>query len=233
MSESKLESYGQIKAAIDGAADRKYDDFNNKIVNSAYPTVGVRIPTVRKLVKSTDISRRDEILNDFFADGDKTFEGVLYAGMLAARKGDYEKTKALLGKMIPLFGSWAHVDCVVPDLDWVDKERFAADFGYLLNCDGEYEKRTFIIFMFRFVDDDGVERVFDVLRSVEYGQYYVDMGAAWLIAECLTKCYDKTLPLIESKSLPKFVHNKAIQKARESFRISDEKKAYLNGLKIK
>ena len=228
-----LESYEQVKAAIDAEADGKYDAFNNKIINSTYRTVGVRIPAMRKIVKAADIRERDGILSDFFADGDKTFESVLFAGMFAARKGDYEKTREYLKKIIPLFGSWAHVDSVMPCLDWVDKQLFASDFRYLLECDGEYEKRTYIIFMFNFADDDGVERVLETLKTVEYGQYYVDMGAAWLIAECLTKCYDKTLPLIESGTLPKFVHNKAIQKARESYRVTDERKAYLNSLKIK
>ncbi|MCH5161227.1 MAG: DNA alkylation repair protein [Clostridiales bacterium] len=228
-----LESYEQVKAAINAEANAKYDAFNNPIVNSTYRTIGVRIPVMRKIVKATDINKRDGILNDFFVDGDKTFETVLYAGMLASRKGDYGKTREYLKKIIPLFGSWAHVDCVMSCLDWVDRELFASDFRYLLTCDGEYEKRTYLIYMFNFVDDDGIERVFETLQSVEYGQYYVDMGAAWLIAECLTKCYEMTLPLIESKTLPKFVHNKAIQKARESYRITDERKASLNTLKVK
>ncbi len=228
-----LESYDEVKSAIFDAAEFKYDEFNNKIVNSSYRTVGVRIPIMRKIVKSADVNRRDEILNGFFADPDKTFESVLFAGMFAARKGDYEKTKEWLKKIIPLFGSWAHVDSVAPCLDWTDREKFAADFEYLLDCDGEYEKRTYIIFLFRFVDDSGIDKILKTLEKVKFGQYYVDMGAAWLIAECLIKCYDKTLPLIESKTLPRFVHNKAIQKARESFRIDDGKKSYLNGLKLK
>ncbi len=228
-----LESYEQVKSAIDDAACFKYDEFNNKIVNSSYRTVGVRVPIMRKIAKSADINRRDDILNSFFADTDKTFESVLFAGMFAARKGDYEKTKVWLKKIIPLFGSWAHVDSVVPCLDWTDREKFAADFEYLLDCDGEYEKRTYIIFLFRYVDESGIDKVFQTLEKLKFGQYYVDMGAAWLIAECLIKCYDRTLPIIESKTLPRFVHNKAIQKARESFRIDDGKKSQLNGLKIK
>lgn len=228
-----LESYEQVKGEIMNAGDKKYDTFNNKIVNSLYPTVGVRIPALRKIVKFTDIHKRDAILNDFFNDSEKNFETVLFAGMLAARKGEYEKTREWLKKLIPLFGSWAHVDTVLPCLDWTDREAFDKDFRYLLTQDGEYEKRTYIIFLFRYVDDSGVNKIVETLQTIVYGQYYVDMGAAWLIAECLTKCYDKILPLIEGKTLPKFVHNKAIQKARESFRIDEQKKEYLNSLKIK
>lgn len=228
-----LESYEQVKDAIMNAVDKKYDNFNNKIVNSSYPTVGVRIPALRKIVKSTDIHKRDAILDDFFNDSEKNFETVLFAGMFAARKGEYGKTREWLKKIIPLFGSWAHVDAVLPCLDWTDREEFDKDFRYLLTQDGEYEKRTYIIFLFRYVDDSGVNKIVETLQTIAYGQYYVDMGAAWLIAECLIKCYDKILPLLEGKTLPQFVHNKAIQKARESFRINEQKKEYLNSLKIK
>lgn len=143
-----LESYEQVKDAIMNAVDKRYDNFNNKIVNSSYPTVGVRIPALRKIVKSTDIHKRDAILDDFFNDSEKNFETVLFAGMLAARKGEYGKTREWLKKIIPLFGSWAHVDAVLPCLDWTDREEFDKDFRYLLTQDGEYEKRTYIIFLF-------------------------------------------------------------------------------------
>ena len=105
-----LSSYAQVKAAIMDASEKKYDDFNNKIVNSTYPTVGVRMPIMRKIVKSADINKRDEILADFFADDEKNYETVLFAGMFAARKGEYEKTRELLKKLIPLFGTLADFD---------------------------------------------------------------------------------------------------------------------------
>ena len=84
------------------------------------------------------------------------------------------------------------------------------------------------------LNDEYVDRILETLfRNVTYGQYYVDMAAAWLLAECLVKYYDKALPLFTEPVFPKFVHNKAIQKARESYRIPAEVKKYLNSLKVK
>ncbi len=227
-----FETYEECVAYLNANRDGKYDDFNSKIVNSTYPTLGVRTPVIKKLAKQADISRRDDILTDFFADTEKTYDVVLFAGCVAARKGDYAATREYLKKLIPLFGSWAHVDCVVPMLDWTDVDTFLADFDYLGTAAGEYEVRTYIIYLMNYcLTADRIDFALDRLQTIEFGKYYVDMAAAWMLAEALVKQYDKTLPLIESKTFPKFVHNKAIQKARESYRIDDSKKALLGTFK--
>ena len=228
--------YEKIKAELAANIDLKYKAFNDPIANSEYKTLGVRIPVIKKLVRSIAIADRDKFMEDFFADPDKTFESVLIAGMLAAKKGEYySQTRDHLAHVVPLFGSWAHVDCVTPCLKWADADALYDNFRYLLDCEGQYEKRFYIMIMFSCcLNDEYIDRVSETLcYNISYGQYYVDMAAAWLLAECLVKYYDKTLPLFTSVHFPKFVHNKALQKARESFRISPETKAYLNTLKIK
>ena len=231
-----FETYEQCMAELERNVDGKYDDFNSPIVNSTYKTIGVRTPIIKKLAKSVPISARREVLDGFFGDENKTYESVLFAGVLAARKGEYySETREYLSRLVPLFGSWAHVDCVTPCLAWADKEALWDDFRYLLDCSGEYEKRFYIMIMFSCcLCDEYVDRILETLRyNVTYGQYYVDMAAAWLLAECLVKYYDKAIGLFTDPVFPKFVHNKAIQKARESYRVSAETKAYLNTLKIK
>ncbi len=226
-------TYDECLRALYDGADKKYDVFNNKIVNSEYRTVGVRTPKIRAVAKAVPLSARDSVLEAFFADADKTYESVLFAGLVAAKKGDYAATRKYLKRLIPLFGSWAHVDCVIPSLDWVDKDEFLRDFAYLVDCSGQYEVRAYVIFLFDCVTDERIDFVLDRVQSIPTGAYYVDMGLAWLLSECLVKYYDKTLPLLTSRVFPKFVHNKAIQKARESFRVSPERKEELNRLKVK
>lgn len=225
--------YGQIKRAIAASRDEKYKAFNDRIANCEYQTTGVRVPVLKGIAKHVDLRCRDGILADFFADGERTFETVLVAGLVAARKGDYGATREYLRRIIPLFGSWAHTDCIVPWLDWVNVDDFLADFKYLLDCSGQYEVRMYIIYMFKCLTDDKIDFVLRTLEGLRYGDHYVDMGAAWLVAECLVKFYDKTLPLLTSRALPPFVHDKAIQKARESYRVPPETKAYLASLKTK
>ena len=230
------ETYEECKAALFENIDSDYDAFNNPIVNcEGYPTYGVRTPVIKKLAKFVPIAARDSVLEGFFADTELTYETVLFASVLAARKGDYDTTRKYLNRLVPLFRSWAHVDCVTPCLRWADSDALWADFRYLLDCDGQYEKRFYIMIMFSCcLNDKYIDRILETLsHNVTYGQYYVDMAAAWLLAECLVKYYYKTLPLFTTQVFPKFVHNKAIQKARESFRVTPETKAYLNTLKVK
>lgn len=232
------ETYDEIKRLItDGVSLKKvsasFESRHRNIINCDYDVLCVCVPEIKKLAKKTDIERRDEILESFFGDERKIFETVLFAGCLAARKGDYEKTREYLKRMIPLFGSWAHTDTIVPCLKWCDPDKILSDFEYLLRRDGQYETRFYIIYLMQCLSDERIEQTLNIVRSLPFGRYYVDMGAAWLIAEALVKQYEKTLPIIEEKRLPKFVHNKAIQKARESFRISAEQKDYLDSLKIR
>ena len=135
------ETYDLCVAELYGNIDEKYKAFNDPIAKSEYKTLGVRIPVIKKLAKSVPLNRRAEILTDFFAEKEHTFESVLFAGCLAARKGDYEQTREYLMRLIPLFGSWAHVDCVVPCLDWADSDALWKDFRYLTYRNGQYEKR--------------------------------------------------------------------------------------------
>lgn len=228
-----INSYAELMAELRAWTDDKYKDFNNPIINSSYPSLGVRTPDMRAIAKAVPLGLRDDVLNEFFAQDSHYYDDICVAGYLAARKGDYEKTREYIKKLIPLFGSWAHVDTVIPGLDWVDRTTLLNDFEYLLDCDGQYEVRSYVIMLFDCLTDDRIDFVLDKIRTVRTGEYYIDMALAWLIAECLVKYYDKTLPLVESKTLPKFVQNKGIQKARESFRVTPERKAYLNSLKIK
>ena len=233
------ETYEECRARIFSASgeEKVSDDFLDRhcaITNCENGTLGIRTDVIKRLAKAVPFGCRDDVIGGFLKSGDTVYETVLLAGLLAARKGDYAKTREHLKNLIPRFSSWAHSDVVVPCLRWTDVDTVLDDFSYLLDCEGQYEVRTYIIYiMTRCLDDERIDFALDtILKRVRYGQYYVDMAAAWCLAEALTKQYEKALPVIEGKTLPKFVHNKAIQKARESFRISPERKEYLKGLKI-
>jgi len=114
----------------------------------------------------------------------------------------------------------------------VETEKFLSDFDYLLRENNQYAVRFYIIFMMNnCITAERINIIEDKLKQINYGDYYVDMGAAWLLAEVLVKDYASGLKLLEKIDFPKFVHNKALQKARESFRISQEQKQYLKTLK--
>ena len=83
-----------------------------------------------------------------------------------------------------------------------------------------------------FLDDEYDSKYLDVVAKIRSEEYYVNMMQAWYFATALAKQWDDAVKIIEGKKLSVWVHNKTIQKARESFRVSDEHKEYLAGLKI-
>ncbi|MDR2891046.1 MAG: DNA alkylation repair protein [Alistipes sp.] len=180
-----------------------------------------------------------------------------------ARKMAMSEVFRLFDALIPHFDSWAHVDVVISRFKIFNRHRDEVlhHFMPLKTAPGEFEKRTFVLLLMSFfMDEDYIDATLEHLTEIPQGQYYVDMAIAWALSVALVKHYDRTLPLLESatphndcknrngesntpagtqkpdQSAPvfsRFVHNKAIQKARESYRVTPERKAYLNTLKIK
>ncbi len=223
-----------LSAPSEGRISDGFSENNNKILNCDYASIGLRIPFVKKLACFVPLSNRDEVMSGFFADGDLLFEKTLFAGCLGARKGDYDATREYMRRIIPLFGSWAHTDSVVPCLRWTDTDAVLDDFSYLLRDGLPYGVRFYIIYIMNNCLAGMPKFALDTLKNdVRFGEYYVDMAAAWLIAESLVKQYSITLPYLEGGAFPPFVHNMAIKKARESFRISADRKSYLSALKIR
>lgn len=213
-----------------------YRTFNKKIVATNYEVLGVRTPDkralAREIAKSPDVERYLETA-EF-----TTYEHVtLYGAVLGyLRKMPIERILGYLDGLIPRFDCWAHVDVTVGSLKIFERHRdMVLDYYLPLKTDpGEFTKRTFVIILMCYLmDDDHIDATLRHFTEVPQGQYYVDMALAWALSVALVKYYDKTLPLLERPVFTRWVHNKAIQKARESFRISPEQKEYLNGLKIK
>ena len=84
-----------------------------------------------------------------------------------------------------------------------------------------------------YLDDSFKKEYLEIPLSIKSDEYYVNMMIAWYYSTALVKQYDETIKIIESKKLDKWIHNKSIQKAIESFRVSEDKKEYLRSLKIK
>ena len=86
--------------------------------------------------------------------------------------------------------------------------------------------------MSHYLDEDFKEEYLDIVAKVKSKEYYVNMMIAWYFATALAKKWDSTISYIEENKLDKWVHNKTIQKAIESYRITDKQKDYLRTLKI-
>jgi 3-methyladenine DNA glycosylase AlkD len=200
--------------------------------------LGVRMPALKKLagevVAHPDV---ESWLNGARFD---TYEHVLLYGLVLGKmkKMPLETVLRYLDPLIGRFDNWAHVDTLISTSVFTvfrgHPDEVFAHFLPLKTHDGEFTKRVFVILsMDFFMTEERIETTLSHLSEVPQGQYYVDMAIAWALSVALVKFYDRTIPLLEKQTFTTWVHNKAIQKARESFRIPPQTKAYLNSLKIK
>lgn len=225
-----------IDRRLRSMAESEYKAFNHKLIPTGYEILGVRMPALKKLAK--EIAAHADLQTYLDTAEYTTYEHILLYGLVVGslRKPSLETVFRYLDPLILRFDNWAHVDTIVamPKVFKQHPDEVLAHFLPLKEHEGEFTKRTFVILvMDHLMTDTHIDTALKLLPEVPQGQYYVDMAIAWAVSLGLVKYYDKTIPLIEQRVFSKFVHNKAIQKARESFRIIPEVKERLNAMKIK
>lgn len=144
----------------------------------------------------------------------------------------------LIEEFIPAIDNWAICDNFCCNSKWVEKEDKARIWPYvegLIASEDEFRARTgLVLALAHFLDSDNISRTLAAIEDRGYQEdapFYIRMAAAWLFAEALSKNYETTLPYLLDGRLSRWIHNKSIQKARESFRITPEQKTYLSTLK--
>ena len=226
----------KIEKLLFDNADEKYRNFHSSLIPTVdkQTIIGVRVPTVRKIAKYLQRNCPQDVVAFLSELPHKYYdENVLHA-VLISDISDYDKALAYTEKFLPFIDNWAVCDIFNPRAFKNHENVLWQKIEMWLYSNRTYTVRFAIVSaMRRFLDNDfSIDKLYEV-ASVKSDEYYVNMALAWFWSFALIKRYEETLPIIESERLPEFVHNKAIQKARESYRISDERKQYLNTLKIK
>lgn len=214
--------------------DEKIKNFSEKLTpDTKYPMIGVRVPILRDIAKQAAKANDLSFLNQKHEYFEEYFLHGLIIGYL---KKDFNETKSLLDSFIPYIDNWAICDSVCSSIKTFDKYQ-SESFEYvksLLTSDKTYTIRFALVsLLFHFVNTGKDEEIISLTKNIKSEEYYINMAISWLYCELLIKNYDAIIPLLQSKTLPSFVQNTTIKKARESFRIAQEKKDYLNTLKSK
>jgi 3-methyladenine DNA glycosylase AlkD len=212
--------------------DSKYKDFNSKLVPNIYKDriIGVKNPEVKQLVKSAkeDI---EEFLNELPHYYNE--ENVLHGYLLSNIK-DYDETISELNRFLPYIDNWSVCDIIKPKSFKKNRDKLINQIKIWIKSDHTYTVRFgLLMLMTHYLDDDFKKEYLQLPLSIKTDEYYIKMMIAWYYATALAKQYDNTIKIIENKKLDTWIHNKTIQKAKESFRVSDKQKEYLNTLKIK
>ncbi|MBO4747254.1 MAG: DNA alkylation repair protein, partial [Clostridiales bacterium] len=160
-------------------------------------------------------------------------EDQLHAFILSSMK-DYDTCIADVEVFLPYVDNWATCDQMSPKIFKKNRKDLLVHIKKWLRSKETYTIRFAIgMLMEHFLDEDFDPNYLEMVSRIRSDEYYVNMMIAWYCATALAKQYDAVLPYIEEKKLAPWTHNKAIQKAVESYRITDEQKAYLKTLKVK
>ena len=215
--------------------DEKYKIFSKKLIpDTSYPIIGVRVPIIKTIAKR--FKNDEKLKNDFIKDKHLYYEEYFLHGLLiATEKDNINWVFDALENFLPLIDNWAICDSCVMAMKIFNKNKGAVlnKVKTWLKSSHPYTVRFALVTLLSyFTSPEYCDEVLSIIKNVKSERYYVNMALAWLISVMLIKNYDKTLGLFTNVSLEKFVHNKSIQKAIESFRIPNEQKLELRKLKI-
>ena len=224
----------EIRNELFKMQDIAYRDFNSKLIPTLDKSlfIGVRTPELRKYAKQ--LAKREDIEDFLHSLPHKYFdENQLHAFIVSEIK-DFKSCVDRVNEFLPYVDNWATCDQLSPKVFKKNHKELIAYIKEWLESDKVYTVRFGIgMLMEHFLDEDFDISYLETVSNIRSDEYYVNMMIAWYFATALAKQYESVIPFIEKRSLDIWTHNKAIQKAVESLRISDEKKEYLKNLKIK
>ena len=212
--------------------DCKYKEFQAKLVpNINSDTIlGIRTPEMRKIAKelfeSNDYSSfLNELPHNYYE------ENLIHFFVISMIK-DFDKCIKEVERFLPYVDCWPVSDQATPKSFRKNHDKLLPYIKKWIKSKHIYTSRFGIrMLMNEYLGDDFKKEYLDLVSSVKGDDYYLKMMVAWYFATALAKKYDETIPIFENHVLDEWVHKKAIQKAIESYRVSDEHKKYLRSLK--
>ena len=224
----------EIRDRLFAMRDEKYGEFQSKLIPTAAGEtfIGVRTPDLRKYAK--ELVKRDDV-QDFLDDLPHQYfdENQLHA-FLVSEIRDYERCIREVNRFLPFVDNWATCDQMSPKVFKKHRPELLELIKEWLKSGHTYTVRFAVgMLMEHFLDEDFDPAYPEMAARIRSDEYYINMMTAWYFATALAKQYETVLPYLENRRLDPWTHNKTIQKAVESCRITDEQKAYLKELKIK
>ncbi|MGN0447198.1 MAG: DNA alkylation repair protein [Acutalibacteraceae bacterium] len=222
----------EIQSRLWALQDEKYKAFSSKLIPniSEDKIIGVRTPQLRALAKAVIKENKAEAFLSSLPH-DYQEENGLHAFIINEEK-DYNKVLMLLKDFLPYVDNWAICDGLSPKIFKKHKTELLKEIDKWLLSEHIYTVRFAIeMLMTHFLDEDFDEVFCQKVAAVKSDEYYLKMMVAWYFATALAKQWDSAVPFIEKRTLDEWTHRKTIQKAVESYRITDEQKTYLRKLK--
>ena len=224
----------EIKKELENLADKKYREFHKGLCPGTENILGVRIPVLRNYAKKLSIEKEIKYLLENIDN--QYYEEIMLQGMLIGLEKDNNIQNILndIEKFVPKIDNWAVCDVFCGGLK-ITKKYLEEMWNFLqkyLKSEKEFEIRFGVVMLLDYyITEEYLEKDFKIFDDIKSEKYYVQMAVAWAISICLIRFYDRTIEYLKNANLDKFTYNKALQKAIESYRITDMQKQELRKMK--
>lgn len=211
--------------------DLKYRDFQSKLIPTIDKStiIGVRMPDLRKLAKKIDENEAKIFMQDL---PHTYYEENMLQSILISNMKNYDDCIDHLERFLPFVDNWAVCDCISPKIFTENTDKLIEKIKLWAKSSHTYTVRVAICLLMKyFLDEKFKVEYLKIATRIRSEEYYVNMMVAWFFATALAKQWDDVIFVLEDNLLDEWTHNKTIQKARESFRITPEQKQYLKSLK--
>ena len=216
--------------------DKTYKDFHSKLMPTINPDsiIGIRVPVLRDYAKKLFKENSIESLNPFLKNlSHEYYEENNIHAFIIEKINNFDECIFYLENFLPFIDNWATCDMLNPKIFKNNCEKLLEKIYQWINSDSVYTVRFAIGMLMRYFLDEKFEtKYLDLVASINSEEYYINMMRAWFFATALAKQYEQTFPYIKNYSLDKWTHNKSIQKANESFRITKEQKEELKKFRV-
>ena len=222
----------EIQKQLFELQDKAYADFQGKLIPGVdrERVIGVRVPQVRALAKK--LAKAPEIQGFLGELPHGYYDENMLHGLLISEMKDFEACIRALDAFLPFVDNWAVCDIMSPKIFKKNRKALLGEIRRWTRSSHVYTCRFGMeMLMTHFLDEDYDPSYLEIPGSVQSEEYYVNTMIAWFFATALAKQWDTVIPYLQEERLSVWVHNKTIQKARESRRITPEQKAYLSTLK--
>lgn len=225
------QTYQEYINYLKSISEIEYKEFHSKLCFTKYEILGIRVPKLRNIAKH--ISKTS--YQDFFKLCKKNYyEEVFIEGLVISHIKDENLFLEYFYKYITKIDNWGICDTFCNSLKIINKNpsKYFQISKELSLSQEEYISRVgLIIILDFFVKEEYLQEIFSILDSITSDKYYINMAQAWLICELYIKYPQPTEEYLKNNKLNKFTQNKSISKIRESYRVTQASKDYLNTLK--
>lgn len=226
--------YKKIRKDLLNLQDKKFKEFHSSLCPGTDNIIGVRIPILRNYAKK--LSKQENIKEYISFNKTKYYEEVMLQGMLIGlMKTEIKETLITVKNFIPKIDNWAVCDIFCAGLKTVNKNKeiFWKFIQNYLKSKREFEVRfAIVIILDYFIEENYINKIFNIFDSVKHNGYYVKMAVAWAISVAFIKFPTITMEYLKQNKLDGWIYNKALQKITESLRVDTKTKNIIKSLKI-